>query len=83
MDKKRPKDLIWVEEVRAKMLLPGRAKPIARSAFRNHLLKHGIAALEARFDGPNRAYVTLAQEQEILKSFRLLHWRLFQKGVDQ
>lgn len=69
------KNLVWVEDVRAELIIPGRAKPIVRSAFREHLLKHSIQTVEMPYQGTRRAYITKAEAQKIIEHFKLLHWR--------
>ena len=77
---KPPQDLVWQEDVRAQLLLPGRSRPIAPTAFRLQLQKLGIKIIKPNMDGPKKGYVTKADANMLLAQFKLLHWRLF-KGA--
>jgi hypothetical protein len=77
---KKKSELIWVEDVRATLVLPGRTKPIGRSSFLLQLKKHGFKAVQLPHGVTHRAYITPEQAEQLGKSFRLLHWRLFQGG---
>lgn len=69
------KKLVWIEDVRTQMVVPGRAKPLARSAFGVQLKKHGIKTQELPYQGTRRAYVTEAEAAKVIEHFNLLHWR--------
>jgi hypothetical protein len=74
---KLPLDLVWQEDVRAQMVVPGRSKPIAPTAFRDQLKKLGVKIIKPNQDGPKRGFVTKADANMLLAQFKLLHWRLF------
>jgi hypothetical protein len=69
------KKLVWIEDVRNQLVVPGRSKPLARSAFGLQLKKHGIVPQELPYEGTRRAYITEAQSAKVIEHYNLLHWR--------
>lgn len=71
---------IWTQDLLAKLVIPGKEKPITAAALYLQLSKLGIKTVIRGKEGERRrAYVTSKEADLIIEDFKRIHWKKFKQ----